>query len=111
MVVLVWVYYSAQIFLLGAEFTWVYAHAFGSRLGHKEAPRADVPARTEQAEAAAAVQGAGGLGAAARGAGGLDGGFDPGDDLRLGQCAGLPADLATATQQDQRRNAADGKAR
>jgi membrane protein len=30
-VVLVWVYYSAQIFLLGAEFTWVYAHAHGSR--------------------------------------------------------------------------------
>jgi membrane protein len=30
-VVLVWVYYSAQIFLLGAEFTWVQAHAFGSR--------------------------------------------------------------------------------
>ena len=30
-VVLVWVYYSAQIFLLGAEFTWVYAHKFGSR--------------------------------------------------------------------------------
>ncbi len=29
--VLVWVYYSAQIFLLGAEFTWVYAHALGSR--------------------------------------------------------------------------------
>lgn len=30
-VVLVWVYYSAQIFLLGAEFTWVYAHAHGSQ--------------------------------------------------------------------------------
>lgn len=30
-VILVWVYYSAQIFLLGAEFTWVYAHRFGSR--------------------------------------------------------------------------------
>jgi membrane protein len=30
-VVLVWVYYSAQIFLLGAEFTWVYAHAHGSK--------------------------------------------------------------------------------
>jgi membrane protein len=30
-VVLVWVYYSAQLFLLGAEFTWVYAHTFGSR--------------------------------------------------------------------------------
>jgi membrane protein len=32
-VVLVWVYYSAQIFLLGAEFTWAYAHRFGSRKG------------------------------------------------------------------------------
>ncbi len=30
-VLLVWMYYSAQIFLLGAEFTWVYAHTFGSR--------------------------------------------------------------------------------
>jgi len=30
---LVWMYYSAQIFLLGAEFTWVYAHAYGSRSG------------------------------------------------------------------------------
>jgi membrane protein len=29
--VLLWVYYSAQIFLYGAEFTWVYAHRFGSR--------------------------------------------------------------------------------
>lgn len=32
-VLLVWVYYSAQIFLLGAEFTWVYAHQFGSLKG------------------------------------------------------------------------------
>ena len=32
-VVLVWVYYSAQIFLLGAEFTWVYAHERGSLKG------------------------------------------------------------------------------
>jgi membrane protein len=31
MVILVWVYYSAQIFFLGAEFTWVYASQFGSR--------------------------------------------------------------------------------
>lgn len=30
-VLLVWVYYSAQIFLLGAEFTWAYAGRFGSR--------------------------------------------------------------------------------
>ncbi|NOT67802.1 MAG: YihY/virulence factor BrkB family protein [Methylophilaceae bacterium] len=28
---LVWVYYSAQIFLMGAEFTWAYSHLFGSR--------------------------------------------------------------------------------
>ena len=32
-VLLVWVYYSTQIFLLGAEFTWVYTHARGSRRG------------------------------------------------------------------------------
>jgi membrane protein len=38
-IVMVWIYYSAQIFLLGAEFTWVYAHESGSRRGqspHKE---------------------------------------------------------------------------
>lgn len=35
-IVLIWVYYSAQIFLIGAEFTWVYAHMFGSR---KDQPR------------------------------------------------------------------------
>ncbi len=32
-VVLLWVYYSAQIFLFGAEFTWVFSHKFGSRKG------------------------------------------------------------------------------
>ena len=32
-VIFVWVYYSAQIFLLGAEFTWVYANQFGSLQG------------------------------------------------------------------------------
>src|SRR4029453_10675203 len=30
-VLLLWVYYSAQIFLLGAEFTQVFAHSVGSR--------------------------------------------------------------------------------
>jgi membrane protein len=30
-IVLLWVYYSAQIFLIGAEFTWVYTTTFGSR--------------------------------------------------------------------------------
>ena len=34
-VLLVWVYYSAQVFLMGAEFTWAYAVTFGSR---KEEP-------------------------------------------------------------------------
>ncbi|HEY3635982.1 MAG TPA: YihY/virulence factor BrkB family protein [Caldimonas sp.] len=29
-IVFVWVYYSAQIFLVGAEFTWVYARTLGS---------------------------------------------------------------------------------
>ena len=45
-VLLVWVYFSAQIFLLGAEFTWVYSHEFGSRAAlheHKSAP--EVPTR------------------------------------------------------------------
>ena len=40
--VLVWVFYSAQIFLLGAEFTCAYAHRFGSRRssdGLRETPR------------------------------------------------------------------------
>ena len=36
-IVFVWVYYSAQIFLLGAEFTWVYANTFGS-LREQETP-------------------------------------------------------------------------
>ena len=30
---LVWVYYSAQVFLLGAEFTWAYSNIYGSRKG------------------------------------------------------------------------------
>jgi membrane protein len=37
-VLLLWVYYSAQIFLLGAEFTWVYSHRFGSFKDKKSAP-------------------------------------------------------------------------
>jgi len=34
MVILVWVYYSAMIFFLGAECTAVYAHEYGSRAAH-----------------------------------------------------------------------------
>ena len=29
-ILLLWIYYTAQIFLLGAEFTWVYANRHGS---------------------------------------------------------------------------------
>ena len=32
-IVFIWVYYSAQIFLVGAEFTWVYAKTLGSLRG------------------------------------------------------------------------------
>jgi membrane protein len=41
-VVLLWVYFSAQIFLLGAEFTWIYSHRLGSRRGQ------DQPASTRE---------------------------------------------------------------
>jgi membrane protein len=44
-VLLLWVYYSAQIFLLGAEFTWVYAHTFGSLRNEPLDPPCEVPAR------------------------------------------------------------------
>ena len=49
-VLLVWVYYSAQIFLLGAEFTWVYSH-------RNDPPpnAAPVPARSDVDQAAAAA--------------------------------------------------------
>ena len=39
MVVLIWVYYNAQIVLLGAEFTRVYAEHHGSRKSSREAGR------------------------------------------------------------------------
>ena len=45
-VVIVWVYYSAQIFLFGAEFTHVYAHTHGTRRGVAQVtlqPAAPVP--------------------------------------------------------------------
>lgn len=49
-VVLVWVYYSAQIFLLGAEFTWAYALTFGSRKAQAlPAARTDIPGQSVSA--------------------------------------------------------------
>lgn len=41
-VLLLWVYYSAQIFLFGAELTWVFAHRHGSRQG-QALPQAVLP--------------------------------------------------------------------
>jgi membrane protein len=49
-VVLIWVYYSAQIFLLGAEFTWVYSYRYGSHKGDEMPERASgTPARPKAA--------------------------------------------------------------
>ena len=58
-VVFIWVYYSAQIFLLGAEFTWVYAKTLGSLRGEegvaevaqKAAGTDEVPARSADPQA------------------------------------------------------------
>jgi membrane protein len=47
-VVLLWVYYSAQIFLFGAEFTWVYAHQHGSRRSTPLPGRMADPAPTDR---------------------------------------------------------------
>jgi len=55
-VFLVWVYYSAEIFLLGAEFTWVYAYRHGSRVG--EAPPDPPPPRSGRPVSAAAADAA-----------------------------------------------------
>ena len=48
-VLLVWVYYSAQIFLLGAEFTKVYAERHGSRksLTKTQVPAGAIPQRAD----------------------------------------------------------------
>jgi membrane protein len=43
-VLLLWIYYSAQIFLLGAEFTWVFAGRYGSM---KAVPAEAAPAASE----------------------------------------------------------------
>jgi membrane protein len=50
-VLLVWVYYSAQIFLLGAEFTWVFAHSHGSHSGEPEGAAPPIPTRSGEGSA------------------------------------------------------------
>lgn len=53
-VLLVWVYYAAQIFLLGAEFTWVYANEHGSRrVRPSDESAAPVPTRQSVAASGA----------------------------------------------------------
>lgn len=47
-VLVAWVYYSAQIFLLGAEYTWVFANRCGSRAGHAVAEAPALPARPDR---------------------------------------------------------------
>jgi len=42
-VIFVWVYYSAQIFLMGAEFTWLYAKTFGSMRNLADKPNEPPP--------------------------------------------------------------------
>jgi uncharacterized BrkB/YihY/UPF0761 family membrane protein len=42
-VVLVWVYYSAQLFFFGAEFTKIYTETFGSRLDARLAVSPQTP--------------------------------------------------------------------
>ena len=50
-VLLVWVYYSAQIFLLGAEFTWLYAHQHGSQAAiGQRVPAPRIPSRSGKAD-------------------------------------------------------------
>lgn len=55
-IVMVWVYYSAQIFLLGAEFTWVYAHHSGSRQKIDAPPPVLAPVPVERAPAPSGVK-------------------------------------------------------
>ncbi|MGH8651793.1 MAG: YihY/virulence factor BrkB family protein [Gammaproteobacteria bacterium] len=42
-ILLIWMYYSAQIFLLGEEFTYLYAHHYGSRVSKDEVPASRLP--------------------------------------------------------------------
>src|SRR5512140_3291349 len=52
-VLLVWVYFSAQIFLLGAELTWVYSHELGSNVVQtRQKSASKLPSRSGEAAAA-----------------------------------------------------------
>jgi len=55
-VLLLWVYYSAQVFLLGAELTWVYSQRHGSLRGMVPDPASPAVAAPEVPRRAAAGQ-------------------------------------------------------
>ena len=55
-VLMVWVYYSAQIFLLGAEFTRLYAHEHGSRVAIREPANDELGGFVAPAASAAPVR-------------------------------------------------------
>jgi membrane protein len=52
-IILAWVYYSSQIFLLGAEFTWVYAHSHGSKAGQEPVKAPPIPISPAKPKSAA----------------------------------------------------------
>src|SRR5690242_1782684 len=57
-IVLLWVYYSAQIFLLGAEFTRTYSYRHGSRRNQQMPVKTQAPTQSRQGESSkAAAQG------------------------------------------------------
>ena len=55
-VVLVWVYYSAQILLFGAEFTQVYANRMGERLQPTEDAKVVTPKKASSMDQATALK-------------------------------------------------------
>ena len=66
-VLLVWVYFSAQIFLLGAEFTWVYSHEYGTKAAQTGQPSASAAPSRSGGAAAAGDAKSGALGAGTEG--------------------------------------------
>lgn len=49
-VILLWVYYSAQVCLIGAEFTWVYAHHYSSGIVPKHLTASDSTSLPESSQ-------------------------------------------------------------
>ena len=54
-VLLIWIYYSTQIFLLGAEFTYTYSHERGSHAGDQTKTAAQAEAEQDKRNAVTAA--------------------------------------------------------